>query len=97
MNKISESCPSNVGQAVQLLLYHLPFKDKVEVATKKENELPELQSTLGKFIHNQFCLEFNAGLIESCLPLTNDTAINSYDASLIIIKEFWKRLKPMPM
>lgn len=97
MREISESCPSNVGQAVQLLLYLLPFKNKVEVAAKKENELPELQATLGEFIHNTFCLEFNASLIESCLPLSNDVAINSDDASLIIIKEFWKRLKPIPM
>jgi hypothetical protein len=73
------------------------FKDKLEVATKKESELPELQPTLGKFIHNKFCLELNASLIESCLPFSNHKAINSNDALLIIIREFWKRLKPIPM
>ena len=90
--KINESYPSNVGQAVQHLLYNLPFKDKVEVAIKTESELPKLQYSLGKYIQNGFGLDSNLSLIESCLPLSDNGVVNSEDASQIIIKEFWKLL-----
>jgi hypothetical protein len=94
MRQMNETYPSNVSQAVQLLLYNLPFKDKFEVATKSEGELPQLKSSLGEYIQNEFLLDSNLRLIESCLSFSDNGAINSEDASLIIIKEFWKRLKP---
>jgi len=93
MNEMNATYPSNVSQAVQLLLYYLPFKDKFEVATKTESELPLLKSSLGKYIQNEFFLDSNLHLIESCLSFSENRAINSEDASLIIIKEFWKQLK----
>ena len=93
MGEINEKYPSEVSHAVQLLLYNLPFKDKFEVATKTESELPELRSSLGKYIQNEFSLDSNPSLIESCLSLSDNGAINSEDASLIIIKEFWKQLR----
>ncbi len=87
--------PSNVGQAVQHLLYNLPFRDKIEVAIKTENELPKLQNSLGKYIQNKFGLDSNMNLIESCLSLSDNGAINSQEASQIIIKEFWKQVRPV--
>ena len=93
INETHESYPLNVGQAVQHLLYHLPFRDKVELAVKKERELPKLQQSLGKYIQNEFGLDANMSLIESCLPLSENGVVNSEDASQIIIKEFWKQLK----
>ena len=93
INETDESYPSNVGQAVQHLLYNLPFRDKVEVAIKTESELPKLQYSLGKYIQSEFGLGSNMSLIESCLPLSDSGVINSEDASQIIIKEFWKQLK----
>ena len=92
MVEINEKYPSKVSHAVQLLLYNLPFKDKFEVATKAESELPQLKSSLGKYIQNEFSLDSNVSLIESCLSLSDNGAINSEDALLIIIKEFWKQL-----
>jgi hypothetical protein len=91
--KVNEACPSSVGQAVQHLLYHLPFRDKVEVAIKTECELPKLQTSLGNYIQHEFGLNSNMRLIESCLPHSENGAIDSEDASQIIIKEFWKQLK----
>ena len=93
INETNELYPSSVGQAVQHLLYNLPFRDKVEVAIKTENELPKLQDSLGKYIQNEFGLDGNMSLLESCLPLSDNRAINSQDAAQIIIKEFWKQLK----
>jgi hypothetical protein len=93
MSEMNESYPSNVSQAVQLLLYYLPFKDKVEVAIKTESELVKLQNSLGKYIQTEFSLDSNASLIESCLARSDNGEINSKDASQIIIKEFWKQLK----
>ena len=93
ISEMNEPYPSNVGQAVQLLLYNLPFRDKVEVAIKTENELPKLQHSLGKHIHHEFGLDSNMSLIESCLSLSDNGVINSEDATQIILKEFWKHLK----
>jgi hypothetical protein len=92
MSEINEKYPSKISHAVQLLLYNLPFKDKFEVATKTESELPQLKSSLGKYIRDEFALDSNASLIESCLSLSDNGAINSEDALSIIIKEFWKQL-----
>ena len=91
--KVNEACPSSIGQAVQHLLYHLPFRDKVEVAIKTERELPKLQTSLGNYIQHEFGLDTNMRLIESCLPHSENGAIDSEDASQIIIREFWKQLK----
>jgi len=91
--KVNEVCPSSVGQAVQHLLYHLPFRDKVEVAIKTECELPKLQTSLGNHIQHEFRLDGNMSLIESCLPHSENGVIDSEDACRIIIKEFWKQLK----
>ncbi len=93
INETNESYPLNVGQAVQHLLYNLPFRDKVEVAIKTESELPKLQHLLGKYIQNEFRLDVNMRLIESCLPLSENGVVNSEEACQIIIKEFWKQLK----
>lgn len=91
--KVNEACPSSVGQAVQHLLYHLPFRDKLEIANQTERELPKLQTSIGSYIQHEFRLDANMRLIESCLPHSASRVINSEDASLIIIKEFWKQLK----
>ena len=93
INEANESYPASVVQAVQHLLYNLPFRDKVDVAIKTESELPNLQNTLGKYIQHEFGLDANMSLIESCLLHSENGAINSEDASQIIIKEFWKQLK----
>ena len=93
INEVNESYPTNVVQAVQHLLYNLPFRDKVEVATKTEDELSKLNCSIGKYIQNEFGLSANMSLIESCLPLSDSGVVNAEDASQIIIKEFWKQLR----
>ena len=90
--KVNEGCPLSVSQAVQYLLYNLPFRDKVEVAIKTERDLPKLQTSIGNYIQHEFGLNSNMRLIESCLPHSENGAIDSEDASQIIIKEFWKQL-----
>jgi hypothetical protein len=76
-----------------IFVYNLPFRDKVEVLFKTENELPKLQTSLGNYIQHEFGLNSNLRLIESCLPHSENGAINSEDACQIIIKEFWKQLR----
>jgi len=90
---MNETYPSTVSQAVQLLFYYLPFKDKFEVAAKTEGELPQLKHSIGKYIKNKFRLDSNLRLIESCLSFSDSRAINLEDASQIIIKAFWRQLK----
>lgn len=91
--KLNESYPTSVGQAVQHLLYNLPFRDKVKISIKTERELPKLQTSLGNYIKHEFSLEGNMDLIESCLPHSENRVVDSKDAAQIIIKEFWKQLK----
>ncbi len=93
ISEVDETYPSNVSQAVQLLLYNLPFREKVEIAIKTESELPELQYSLGQYIQDEFSLDSNMKLIASCLPFSDNGVINAEDACQIIIREFWKQLK----
>ena len=92
MSDMNAMYPSNVSQAVQMLLYNTPFKDKFEIATETENELQQLNPSLGRYIQKEFLLDSNISLIESCATLSDNGVINSEEASLIIIKEFWKQL-----
>ncbi len=93
MSELNQFYPTNVSHAIQLLFRYLSNDAKVTVAIKAESELPRLKPSLGKFILKEFDLMSNNRLLESCRTLYNKDDISSEDASQIIVKELWKRLR----
>ena len=58
-----------------------------------EEELIDLQFTLGEYIRKEFRLNENDDLMESCCFVSKVDEINIGHASFTIIMELWKKLQ----
>ena len=90
----SNSMPQTVKEAVEMLIAQLPLKQKTTIANMAENELIQLNASLGRYILNKFGLwAGNENLVESCLTKANYPLHNEDDAAAVIVKELWRKLK----
>jgi hypothetical protein len=72
----------------------LSFKDKSTIANIAEVELSILHKTTGEYIRNEFGLwSGNKDLMTSCCFIAKKDKVSEDEASSIIIKELWKRLR----
>ena len=86
--------PKTVDKAVKRLISELPLKDKTMIANMTEVELSVLHTTLGEYIRNEFGLwTGNEDLMISCCFIVKREKVSEDEASSIIIKELWKRLR----
>ena len=86
--------PKTVELAVERLSANMPLKVKAELAKQSEDDLVKLHFTYGAFLRNQFGLwSNNIDLLDDCRKVSGNTFIQPEEASLVIIKELWKRLK----
>jgi hypothetical protein len=86
--------PITVDQAVERLISDLSFKDKTTFANMAEVELSVLHTTVGEYIRNEFGLwSGNKDLMTSCCFFAKRDKVSEEDASSIIIRELWKRLR----
>ena len=90
----SSKPPKTVDEAVKRLISEMSLKDKTVIANMAEIELSVLHTTLGEYIRNEYGLwSGNEDLITSCRFFSKTEKIREDDASSIIIRELWKRLK----
>ena len=86
--------PKTVDQAVERLISEMAFKDKSTIANMAEIELSVLHKTTGEYIRNAFGLwSGNKDLMTSCCFFAKRDKISEDEASSIIIRELWKRLR----
>jgi hypothetical protein len=86
--------PKTVDKAVNRLISELSLKDKTTIANMAELELSVLHATLGEYIRNEFGLwSGNKDLRISCCFIAKRDKVSEYEASSIIIRELWKRLR----
>jgi hypothetical protein len=89
-----EKMPLTVDEAVEILIAHLPLKQKATIANMDESELIKLRPSLGKYILNKFDLWFgNEKLKQSCLAQANFALHSEDDAAALVVKELWRKLK----
>ena len=93
MNEITKKLPKSVDQAVDRLTSELSFTEKTMIVNKSEEELIDLQFTLGEYIRKEYRLDENDDLMESCRFISNVDEINVGHASFVIISELWKKLQ----
>jgi hypothetical protein len=96
LNKIkhSEPLPKTVDEAVKRLISEMPLKDKTTIANMAESELSLLHTNIGEYIRNEFGLwSGNKDLMASCCFFAKKENVNEDEASSIIIRELWKRLR----
>jgi hypothetical protein len=86
--------PQTVQETVEMLIAHLPLKQKATIANMAESELISLNTSLGRYILNKFGLwSGNEKLVESCLTKTDYPLHNEDDAAAVIVKELWRKLR----
>lgn len=93
MNETTMKLPINVDQAVERLISVLSLTEKTMIVNTSEQELIDLQFTLGEYIRKEFRLDENDDLMESCRCVSNVAEINVGHASFVIILELWKKLQ----
>jgi len=92
--KLNKKFPETVSDAVEKLLFDLPQIDKVRIANISENDLVDLHFSLGMQIRDGHGLwADNEKLIQSCRQISGDKNLHIDDASLVIIRKLWVRLK----
>ena len=92
--KQSAPVPKTVDEAVKRLISEMTLKDKTIVANMAEVELSLLYANLGEYIRNEFDLwSGNQDLMTSCCFFAKKEKVLEDEASSIIIRELWKRLR----
>ena len=86
--------PKNVDEAVKSLVGQLSLKDKSKIARMEQRELKTLDSTLGRYIEDNFGLhDNNDALISSCGFVLGKPAIEETEAIALIIRKLWEKLQ----
>jgi len=85
--------PKTVDEAVNFLISNLSLKDKSTIAKMSEDDLGNLQFSLGLYIRNQLLYPKNDKLLESCRQEAMDKYLHWDKAPRLIIKDLWKRLR----
>jgi hypothetical protein len=86
--------PKTVEEAVGRVISELSLRDKAHIAKLIEQDLPNLQSSLGHYIRTAFGLwSGNSTLMESCCSILGVSELNEDDVSAVIIREVWEQLR----
>jgi hypothetical protein len=85
--------PETIDEAVERLVAELPLKDKNTIANMVESDLVDLHFSLGIGIRNKFLYPKNEKLLESCRQEADDKYLHWDQASTVIIKKLWEKLR----
>lgn len=92
--KAAPFMPNTVDEAVLQLISKMPLVDRISISKMSGEELVRLHAVLGSYIRNAFGLWIgNEALLEDCRRISKDKDIHEDDASVIIIRELWEKLK----
>jgi hypothetical protein len=90
----SDKHPKTMEAAIDRLTKALSLKEKTTLANMAETKLSTLHFNLGEYIRNEFCLwSGNVELMASCRLIAKRADIHQDEATSMIIKELWKRLR----
>ncbi len=90
---MKNNIPTTIELAVDQLISDLPIKQKRELADMAETDLINLHISLGVHIRNEFNLWDNPELMDACGAFAGDDFLNVDSASMLIIRQLWKRLQ----
>jgi hypothetical protein len=86
--------PKTVTEAIEKLQSGLSLKDKATIANMAEIELSSIHGNLGEYLQKEFGLwSGNSDLLTSCGFFAKRDKISPNEATSIIIRELWKRLR----
>ena len=85
--------PKTVDETIIILTKELSLKDKNTIANMEEDDLIDLHFSLGLSIRNRFLYRRNEKLLESCRQEAMDKYLHWDQASTVIIKNLWEKLR----
>jgi hypothetical protein len=86
--------PQNVDEAVDSLFANMSLNDEILLASMNEEDLIDAHFALAYHIRHEFGLwTGNEALMESCRSVSGDPDLHTDDASMVIIKALWKKVK----
>jgi hypothetical protein len=85
--------PKTVQESVDRLVAEMPLKNKTILANMDEDDLVRLHFSLGIYIRNKFLYPRNDKLLESCRQEAMDKYLHWDQASTVIIKRLWEKLR----
>ena len=94
MTSAKQDLPQNVDQAVDCILKDLSLNAEILLSGMSEEGLTDLHFSLAHYIRNEFGLwTGNEALMESCRSISGNRNLHVDDASMVIVKVLWERLK----
>lgn len=94
---VLRNLPQTVGEAVERLISEFPWKERRAIGNMAEDELSALHSSLGIYVRRKLGLwSGNEELMQSCRYVSKKYDIHEDDASALIIRELWKRIRKGP-
>ncbi len=94
MIPIYKNYPKTVDQAVERLMTDITLNNEIQISMMNEDDFLDLHPSLGGYIRNSFGLwSGNDELMESCRFLSGNRDIHVDDASMVIIRALWQRLR----
>ena len=86
--------PLTVDEAVDRLCADISLNDEILLSSITEESLVDLHFSLGHKIRNEYGLwSGNDALLESCRKFAGDENLHVDDASMIIIRALWEKVK----
>jgi len=85
--------PRAIDEAVNFLISKLSLKDRAAIAKMSDDDLIDLHASLGLYIRNRLLYPRNDRLLESCREVAMDKYLHWDQASGVIIKKLWNKLR----
>ena len=93
MDWFTERFPTTVDQAVAKVIEDMSFKEKTWIANLDGEKLIKFHASYGIFLRNEFRLEGNDPLLQSCRQVAGLQEIDAHQASFIILRQIQRRLQ----
>jgi Circularly permutated YpsA SLOG family/Domain of unknown function (DUF6794) len=89
--------PGTVDEGIEPLIPELSLKDRTLIASMEESDLIKLHFSLGLSIRNELGLwAGNDDLMRSCCSVAGAGELDLDDASAVIVRKLWQKLKGRP-
>jgi hypothetical protein len=94
MNTTENQYPKTVAEAVEILHANMSLNVEFTLAAMDEVDLTDLHLSLGHDIRDEFGLwTGNEALMKSCRSESGNPDLHIDDASMVILRELWKKVK----
>jgi hypothetical protein len=94
MSATAKQYPKTVAEVVDILHANMTLNKEFFLASAEEQDLIDLHFSLGTEIRDDFGLwAGNEALLQSCRELSGDANLHVDDASMVIIRTLWEKVK----